>query len=209
MTACVYLVNRLGTIWDLEDPMRQDAPQGKMAQRMRERSGLPPRAELDAMQPRLATLRGKAEAGTVTVYPVHLWQEGDQDQTRELADGLEASGLFTSSVATEAMPWTVKGDPNELKVLWDTARAFREHLRATPSKTQYALLADYGLSPSSEGQRTANHVHLVLCTASGDWVLVDFQNSHHDDFREIAPKTAQQCTRLALRRLVRRLGGAE
>lgn len=209
MTACVFLAHRLRMVWNLEDPLREDATQGKMAQRMAERSGLPPQAERKAMKPRLASLKGKADAGTVTVYPVHLWQGWDQDQAQELADGLEASGLFTASVATEILPWNAQGDPNEQKVLWDTARAFREHLRATPSKTQYALLADYGLTPSSAGEPAANHVHLVLCTASGDWVLVDFQNSHHDDYREIAPKTVQQCTRLALRRLKRRLGEAE
>jgi hypothetical protein len=95
----------------------------------------------------------------------------------------------------------VKGDPNEQKVLWDTARSFRDFLRNNPPITPHALLADYGLGTSSDGKRTATHVHVILCERDGDWVLVDYQNSHHEDYQRVAPKTADDCNRLVALRL--------
>lgn len=43
MSACLFLVERMGEVWNLADPLRDDAPQGKMAERLTKRSGLRPR----------------------------------------------------------------------------------------------------------------------------------------------------------------------
>jgi hypothetical protein len=48
-------------------------------------------------------------------------------------------------------------------------------------------------------------VHFVVCEKSGDWVLVDFQNSTHEDFQRISPKSVEDCDRLAVERLADRL----
>ena len=157
------------------------------------------------MERQLTRLKSQTGISTISVYPIHLWQGWDHGQAEKLADGLKAKGLFDARVVAETPTWNVKGDPNEQKVLWDAAKSFREYLRTAPSQTDYSLLVDCGLPPSSQGERMAGHVHVVLCTADGDWVLVDFQNSHHDDFSEFAPKTVQQCIRLAQRRLEKRL----
>jgi hypothetical protein len=44
-------------------------------------------------------------------------------------------------------------------------------------------------------------VHLIVCDQKGDWVIVDFQNSHHKDFQAINPKSIEDCQRLAVKRL--------
>ena len=48
-------------------------------------------------------------------------------------------------------------------------------------------------------------MHLIVCDQSGDWVLIDMQNSHHPDFERIDPKSAADCNRLLLARLKGRL----
>ena len=157
------------------------------------------------MNDRLKAVKDKIATSTVTVYPVHLWTGSNESSADQLADVLNQQGIC-QAVASDTDPkLSVKGDPNEQKVLWDTAQSFRQFLRDNPPTTQYALLADYGLGRLADGQQSVNHVHLILCERTGDWVLVDFQNSHHPDFQSINPETIDDCNRLAAIRLKNRL----
>ena len=201
LTACIFIVNRLNKVWDLADPMRENAPQGKMAELMNKRSALPPEKELADMKKRLEVLKEKIATSKVTVYPIHLWEGSDKTGAAQLAKLISESGVCQAEPSELDPNLKIKGDPNEQKILWDTARAFRDFLRKNPPATQYALLADYGISPASDGKHEVGHVHLILCDKSGDWVLVDYQNSHHPDFQSIAPKTVEECNRLAVKRL--------
>ena len=79
----------------------------------------------------------------------------------------------------------------------------------TPCRTTFAsirpkqttsLYADYLGSPGHFGA-----VHVVICDRAGELVLVDFQNSHHDDFNQIAPQSKPDCDRLAALRVQKRL----
>jgi hypothetical protein len=205
MTASLFLVDRLGSVWELADPQRQDAPEGKMAEVLRKRSGVPSEEELAAMNARLEAAKDKIASSKVTVYPIHLWKGWDRPSAVELAEMLNKQGICQAEASEGEPQVTIPGDPNQQKVLWDAARSFREHLQNNPPETEYALLVDYGLSAKAEGQRAANHVHVILCERSGDWVLADYQNSHHSDFQSITPKTPADCNRLAAIRLKRRL----
>jgi hypothetical protein len=205
MTCTVFLVNRLNRVWDLNDPLRKDAPRGKMAQRLARRSGLPPKEELTEIGKRLEVFKEKIETSKVTVYPIHLWHGSGQQPAVKLAGLFTKQGICQAK-ATETDPrLRIKGDPNEQKVLWDTARAFRGFLRKNPPATDYALLADYAIGNSRSGETKVGHVHLIVCDRQGDWVLVDYQNSHHADFQEIDPRSHNDCNRLAARRLKSRL----
>ncbi len=205
MSATMFLVDRLRNVWDLADPQREDAPSGKMAELLRKRSGTPPNDELAAMDERLQVLKAKIATSKVTVYISHLWQAADESSARGLATLLNDQGILQAEPSSASPELKVESDPNEQKVLWDTARAFREFLRTNPPATEYALLLDYGLYTSADGQRSASHVHLILCERTGDWVLVDLQNSHQPDFQSIAPKSGADCSRLAATRLQKRL----
>jgi len=44
-------------------------------------------------------------------------------------------------------------------------------------------------------------VHFVVCDRRGELVVVDFQNSHHAEFKAIHPKTREDCDRLVIRRM--------
>jgi hypothetical protein len=200
LTTSIFLVNQVRPVWNLTSPLREGAPEGKMAEIMRKRSGLPSDEELAAMDKRLKILQKNIAAAEVTVYPIHLWPGWDEAGARQLADMLNQQGICHAVVAETAPNFTVQGDPNEQKILWDTARSFREFLRENPPATQYALLADYGIRHSPDGRQWVHHVHVILCDHAGDWVLVDYQNSHHSDFRSINPKSIDDCNRLVIRR---------
>ena len=87
-------------------------------------------------------------------------------------------------------------------MLWDMARAFREYVRQTPPTADYAVYAEYMIDLK---QGRAGAVHFAVCDRSGEWVIVDFQNDHHEDFQSIAPKSGDDCDRLLVKRLARRL----
>jgi hypothetical protein len=201
MTCTLFLANRLGQVWELADPLRSNAPAGKMAELLRMRSGAPPEEELAEVRKRHNVLKGKFATSQVTVYPIHLWPGSDKPSASKLATMLTEQGICQAEASDADPKLTVKGDPNEQKVLWDTARSFRDYLRKSPPTTPYALLADYGLGTASDEKRSASHVHVILCERDGDWVLVDYQNSHHGDFQRIAPKTTDDCNRLVAVRL--------
>ena len=124
----------------------------------------------------------------------------------------ESAAHLTSLITQQIGCKTIKVDKqvsfqrqptgNEQKLLWDLARAFRDYLRANPADSNYAMLAEYFVNPAGG---PAGAVHFVICEKSGDWVLTDFQNSTHEDFQRIVPKSIEDCDRLAVERLAKRL----
>jgi hypothetical protein len=195
MTATVYLVNRLRGLWGLADPDREDAPEGKMAQLWAKDSGTPSKAEREAMQSRLSDLKKKIKTSTVAVFPVRVAAESDAKAAVRLAEMLTKQGFGHAEAASIGPKLQIKPNTNEMRILWDTARAFQDFLRKNPSAADYALLADYIGKPEIGG------VHFILCDRSGDWVLVELRNSHHDDFQRINPQSVDDCNRLVIEAL--------
>ena len=140
MTCTLFVATRLRPIWTLGDPQRGGEPKGKMAQLMRKRSGLPSEEDLAAMKTRLEVLPENSSAIEVTVYPIHLWPGSDKAGAAKLADMFNQKNICHAVVAQADPKLTIQGDPNEQKILWDTARSFREFLRKNPPTTDYALL---------------------------------------------------------------------
>ena len=151
---------------------------------------------MDAIAKRKETLKKNIKTATCTVYPVRVGRQSNTQSTVDLVDMLNEGGM-TKAEASEVDPaLKIAGHSNEQKVLWDTARAFREFVKKNRPTTDYAVYADYGLFGSK-----VRFVHVIVCDQSGDWVLIDMQNSHHPDFERIDPKSAADCNRLLLARL--------
>lgn len=205
MAACVHVAKVMQSVSDLEDFERRDAPRGAMDELMNKRSGMPPKPEIEAMAQRWETARGSLRNATLTVYPFHVWggEEGSAEIAETLARNLTKAG-FAQATATRTDPHLMmQANPNELRVLWDTARAFRSYLREQPADSDYALLVDVSAPPN------VHHVHLILCEGNGEWVLVDLQNSHHSDFQQVNPDSLADCEKLAERRLALRLQASD
>jgi hypothetical protein len=91
----------------------------------------------------------------------------------------------------------IETGPNEQRRLWQMAQAVRAHLRRTPADADYAIFADYTFAPSGK----AFTVHFIVCEGKGEWVIVDFQNSHHPDFNSMELTSGDDCDRLVIKRL--------
>lgn len=197
MTCCVLLVERLQPVLNLGDPNREDAPEGRLAQRYRQKSGVPDEAEFNAMKERQQAFKKAASKATLVVYPVRVGSNSNPENAAHLAKLFNDAGLTKAIAASEGPQFDIKVNMNEQKMLWDMARAFCEHVQAHPPEADYALFADY-LMRSKDAVWT---VHFAVCDRKGQLVIVDFQNDHHDDFNAIKPKSADDGDRLVLKRL--------
>lgn len=172
-------------------------PNGRFARIWAEKSGTPTQAEREAMQPRLAALKSALKKSKITVYPTRLGEKTDAASAQRLAEALTKQLGVQAAPAAQPVEIQIAKSSNEQKLLWDLARAFRNHLRTHPAEGDFALIADDYLSPTGQ----VGAVHFVLCTRSGDWVIVDFQNNQWPDFQKINPKSTEDCDRLVEQRL--------
>jgi hypothetical protein len=198
MGCCVLLAERLVQAMKLPEPSPGgDRQAGKLERQLTKESGIPEEAEFTAMEKRQELLAEDLADVTVVVYPVRRAGQLSRSQAERLAALLEEAGIGRAIVAPTELPIDVARAMNEQKVLWSLARSFQEHLRQHPPEADYALYADYLMG---EPNGPVGAVHFVVCDREGDWVIVDFQNSHHEDFQAIAPGSADDCDRLAARR---------
>ena len=200
MTCTLFMAKKLQKLWGLAEPLRKDAPSGKMAEYWRKDAGLPPQKELAAMKERSQVMLKSVKTSKFAVYPIRIGSSTDKQCAAQLADMLNRENICQAVVSDVDPQLQIQGHPNEQKVLWDTARAFRKFVRKHPVAADYAVYADYGIGRSPAGDVNVGHVHVIVCDRAGDWVTLDYQNSHHEDFQAIRPKCKEDCNRLVLRR---------
>jgi hypothetical protein len=201
MDCCVLVVERLRPVLGLADPNRDDAPEGKLAKRWTERSGVPDKAELDAIKERQPAFKKSASTSTLLVYPALAGDEVSKESAAHLTQ-LISGGKLVKAIAADAGPQLeIKGNPNEQKVLWEMARGVRSFVQKNRPDTDYVLFAHYLMGKNAAGQVVVGGVHFVVCNRAGEWVIVDYQNSHHDDFNAIKPESREDCDRLVEKRL--------
>jgi hypothetical protein len=205
MDCTVFLVERLQDPLDLLEPRDFNAAEGKWADRVRRESLAPTDAEIDAMEERLARLRSANPTATVLVYPARTGDSWSVECARRIADEINRRGLLDASVAESRLEFEIQPARNQQKVLWSGARSIQQLVRANPPRADYVLCADYLMS-MARGSSKAGGVHTFLLESDGDWVIVDYQNSHHRDFNKINPTSLDKCCELSVVRLDRYLG---
>ncbi len=177
-------------------------PHGKFAKKWAQMSGLPSEAETAAMKQRLEKMKADAKTTQIAIYPTCIGEQRNTESAARLAS-LAAKRLGCKTIKGDKLvPLKHEPTANEQKLLWDLARVFQDYLRANPADSNYAMMAEYFINPAGG---PAGAVHFVICKKSGDWVLVDFQNNQHEDFQRISPKSIEDCDRLAVERLAKRL----
>lgn len=196
MQCVVLLADRLRPVLSLGDPSAVGTPEGRLAKRWSEKTGLPSDAERKGMAARAERFRASAAGASLLVFPVLVNDRASAEVGAALAKAIGAAGLARTTAAPEPPRIEVQGAMNEQKVLWDLAGAFRQHMRTSRPDADYAICAQYLLGPAGVGA-----VHFVVCDRAGEWVLVDFQNSHHPDFNRVSPRSEGDCGRLVVKRL--------
>ncbi len=200
MTLCVLLVERLSPQLGLNEETAKAAKPGKLEALLREQSGVPSEAELDASRARQQAMKQAGPNATLLIYPARVGgNEVSVANATNVVRLLKEAGLCKAVQAEEpALLKSSQADPNEQKTLWSLAREFRDYVRAHPPETDYALYADYVFNPKNADQ---GFVHFIVCDRKGEWVIVDYQNSHHPDYRSIGLTSLDHCDRLLLKRV--------
>ena len=199
MALSVLLVERLCPALGLNEETAKAAKPGTMARRMEERSGLPSENERAPLPERQKLLKESKHKAILTVYPLRIGGTMHQASASELAAMINTAGLCKSQSSTKSLVLKAsQADPNELKVLWDIAREFRTHVKQNPPETDYVLCADYVFNPEQWEQ---GYVHFVVCDRTGEWVIVDLQNSHQPDYQSVKPRSREDCSTLLVKRL--------
>lgn len=179
-------------------PKKELAADKKQALREMRAKEPPTQSEFAAMDERLKTMKKSGASARVLVYPTRVGGDHtDQTCAMHLAELLNEAKLCQATTAKTGPLLEGAGWPNEMQVLWLFARAAREYTQQNPVDSDYVLFADYWFAP--DGRVWA--VHFVLCDRAGDWVIVDLQNNHQEDFQRIDPKTLADCDRLVCERL--------
>lgn len=199
MDCCVFLAERVRAELNIPKSARDESGEGRIARRLAKSAPGPDKAEFAAMEKRQAAMKQAGRSVTVAVFPVRLSDDevGREDATH-LAALLNEKKLCAAKAVDSPLRVHLEPARNEQKTLWDLARAFQDYVKQNPPEADYALLADYIMHP--RGDR-AWAVHFVICDRQGEWVIVDFQNDHWEDFQSIDPKTHDDCGRLVARRL--------
>jgi hypothetical protein len=202
MVICDLLTKRLSPQFGLNEKTRKAAKPGKMAAIMAERSGQPPENERTPLPGRHAAMKKAVPNATWVVLGVRA-RVAEEAATgagaADLASLINGAGLCKAEPAKQALLLKAsQADPNEMKVLWDLAREFRDYAKKNPVDADYVLYADYRFNPQ---RWQAGFVHFVVCDRQGEWVLVDMQNSHHPDYQSIKPTSREDCDKLLLKRL--------
>ena len=199
MGLSVLLVKQLSPQFSLNEETARAAKPGKMAQLMEERSGLPPESERAAIPQRLKELRSSRKNMTLTVFPVRRVDTTNSESAAQLATMITEAGLCKAVPANQSLLLKAsQAGPNEMKILWDLAREFRDHARTLSPKTDYSLYADYVFNPEHWQQ---GFVHFVVCDRQGEWVIADLANSDHPDYQSIQPVSIEGCNKLLVTRL--------
>ena len=138
---------------------------------------------------------------TMMVFPVCIGQATDTECAVNLAKLL--TGAEVCRACSVGRPITVgaaRPDSGEA-ALWNFAREVRAYLRKTPADADYALFANFVVTPD---RGALGCVQFVLCDARGEWVMVDWQNldpAEHQTGGGSATKS--DCDVLIVQRLVR------
>jgi hypothetical protein len=195
----LLLVERLRAPFGLNEETARAATPGKFARLMEERSGLPPENERAALPQRQKELRNQRKTITLMIFPARVTDAADPATATQLVKMITDAGLCKAAPAPQALLLKAsRGDPNELKVLWDLAREFREYVRSNPPAADYVLYADYGFIPQTS---QVGFVHFTICDRKGEWVVVDLQNSLQPDFQTVNPTSIMGCNVLLVKRL--------
>jgi len=200
MALSVLLVERLSRQFGLNDQTAKAAQPGKLEALLNAQSGLPSPAERDACAARQTAMKHAAPKVTLLVYSARVG--GDQ---ASLVSATNVVRLINEAGLGQAVPVgqplllkSSQADPNEQKALWSLAREFRDYVRAHPPAADYGVYADYAFNPQNADQ---GFVHFIVCDRKGEWVIVDFQNSHWPDYQSVGVTSRERCDQLLVKRL--------
>lgn len=154
--------------------------------------------ERSALAERQHEFRAAHLRAVIAVFPVRLGSAVDTECAVNLARALPRAGICHACGVIRPVAFVASRPDATEKSLWELAREFRDYVRKNPTGADYALYAEYVLGDAPPEYRA---LHLILCDARGEWVIVDRQDFSAPDLKEIRPASKTEADALVVRRL--------
>lgn len=147
-----------------------------------------------------AKLESALGSADLTVYAAFVRQAGGTRYDLPIAERLAAawteSGYGRAAAVDAHVPITGQIVMNQAAMLHAAAREFGAYVRANPAPTEYVLLCEFLLAPTSEREAMGLMVYLV--DKQGRVAYASLSNSHHPAWQRVKPKTADDCATIVI-----------
>ncbi len=198
MACCVLVRDLLRSPFHLTSKTRGTAKEKRMERLVMGKSGRPSETELRSMKSRAEKMKKSGSGSIFHIFSVQTAGGFNPNQAIELAEAIQKKVKIKTIVGEGPLTLESEGGSNQQKWVWDLARGLQEHVRKVRPDADYSLVAQFVIRPDNE---KVFGVNFVVCDREGEWVLVDFQNSHHSDFKALDPGSERDCSQLVARRL--------
>ena len=154
-------------------------------------------------------LRQQSAKTSLTVYPTFVRRMSGfsyvQESAGQIASYFKSCGFGSVKVSEQNPPIAGKTHMIQWQLFQQSLKLFAEYLKANPIDTDYAVLAEYLITPIPGGGQAAGGIHCFVIDAEGKVALVVLLNSHHDVFAKAKPKTVEECTAVLIKALAKQL----
>lgn len=132
---------------------------------------------------------------TMVVFPSVVRSQQiayDNRAAEAFAAALRDAGI-AASTASDHVPIIGGWGHNQARMFRNSIESFARYVAANSVDADYAVLAEYLMLPNKAGG-----VHVYVVDRHGQIMAGFLRNSHHDVFSKANPKTADDCTKLAI-----------
>lgn len=177
MTCSAYVVSNLAKRWSLISSPDKKLMSGKLSTFWREDAGLPSTDELQAIQMRRQAWSSTSGKPTVTLLIPQRTGSTAWIEVADLATAIKTQTQGDVSLGESSELKVSELHTNEQRVLWDMAKLLKQWVQQKQPASDYIVCVDSFASPSQ-----LHFAHIIICDKEGNWVLVDYLNTHHQDF---------------------------
>ena len=137
---------------------------------------------------------------TVTVYPVHVLQPGEEPQpeiplAQIIVDTLNERGIAVATLAATDVTVPFKFVMGQDKMWKVSGNLFATEIASANINTDYALLVEVLIPP---GAGEVWGVHVYLANSMGTLCEGGLTNSHHEIFTAVEPRDRSDGVKIAL-----------
>ena len=147
---------------------------------------------------RLNHFRTTHRTAVISVLPVQIGRTPDTSHAVNLAQRMPRAGVCRACGIVRPVAFVAVRPEQDDDAFRELALEVRTYLRQNPTGADFTLYATYALT-TAQDQLTA--IHLVLCDAQGEWVMVDRQVLHGATSSSAPPASERDGDELVVLRL--------
>ncbi len=139
---------------------------------------------------------------TITVYPTFVrTQVGaiyDDASAAKVAEFFARNSLAKTVLVNEKVNLSEAQRPYQQDLFKASLNLFISRIKLSAVDTDYALVAEYLITPTKDGGQAVGGIHCYLVDRSGEPAFLVMLNSHDEIFAKAKPKTAADATAVLL-----------